>query len=66
MRALVAVKGISEVKAQKILAEAAKVVDMGFQTVRSHAFRRTRNRLRCTEGGWLSGRDSLLASVNAL
>jgi len=30
----VAVKGISEQKAAKLLAEASKIVDMGFQSVR--------------------------------
>lgn len=30
---LTAIKGISEAKAAKFLAEASKIVDMGFQTV---------------------------------
>lgn len=32
LKSLVAIKGISEVKAQKLLGEASKIVDMGFQT----------------------------------
>ncbi len=35
MKQLTAIKGISEQKAAKLLAEASKLVDMGFQTVRA-------------------------------
>ncbi len=42
-KTLIAIKGISEAKADKLIAEAAKLVDMGFSTVRPERRAKSRN-----------------------